>query len=145
MKLSDLFDDLDSDLDKALKIATAAHKGQKRKYNGEDYIEHPKRVSIRVMGETAKVVAILHDVIEDTKVTAQDLLDAGFSDEIVEAVVALTKIEGESYKKFVRRAAKNKIARLVKIADVEDNMSDLPEDAPLRDRYTWALRYLRKA
>ena len=143
MKLSELFTDQDTDFEKALKIATAAHKGQKRKIGGGDYIEHPVRVSRRVMGDDAKIVAILHDVIEDSSVTAQDLLDAGFSREIVEAVVALSKIDGEPYKRFVRRAAKNPLARMVKIADIEDNISDLPEDHTLRKRYTWGLRYLR--
>ena len=143
MKLSELFTDQDSDFEKALKIATKAHEGQKRKIGGGDYIEHPIRVSKRVLGDAAKIVAILHDVIEDTPVTAQDLLDAGFSKEIVEAVVALSKQEGETYKRFVRRAAENPLARMVKVADIEDNMSDLPEDHSLRKRYTWGLRYLR--
>ena len=129
-------------VDKALKIATAAHAGVKRKIGGGEYIEHPIRVSQRVEGDDAKMVALLHDVIEDTPITAQNLLDDGFSQRVVDAVVALSRQESETYKQFVRRAATNDLARMVKIADVKDNMSDLPENHGLLKRYTWALDFL---
>jgi (p)ppGpp synthase/HD superfamily hydrolase len=65
---------------------------------------------------------VLHDVLEDAKVTAADLRREGFSDEILDALAHVTKRKGEDYQSFISRAAKNPIARRVKLADLEDNM-----------------------
>ena len=128
--------------DKALQIAVRAHKGQKDKA-GHDYILHPIRVSERCDDPRAKIVALLHDTIEDTNVTADYLREEGFTEEIVEAVLAVTRREGEEYNDYVRRAAQNELGRMVKRADLEDNMGirRLPE---LTDRDVERLRkYLR--
>ena len=128
--------------DKALQIAIRAHKGQKDKA-GHDYILHPIRVSERCDDPRAKIVALLHDTIEDTDVTADYLREEGFTEEIVEAVLAVTRREGEEYNDYVRRAAQNELGRMVKRADLEDNMGirRLPE---LTDRDVERLRkYLR--
>jgi (p)ppGpp synthase/HD superfamily hydrolase len=128
--------------DKALQIAVRAHKGQKDKA-GHDYILHPIRVSERCDDPRAKIVALLHDTIEDTDVTADYLREEGFTEEIVEAVLAVTRSEGEEYDDYVRRAAQNELGRMVKRADLEDNMDNrrLPE---LTDRDVERLRkYLR--
>ena len=128
--------------DKALQIAVRAHKGQKDKA-GHDYILHPIRVSERCDDPRAKIVALLHDTIEDTNVTADYLREEGFTEEIVEAVLAVTRREGEEYDDYVRRAAQNELGRMVKRADLEDNMGirRLPE---LTDRDVERLRkYLR--
>ena len=128
--------------DKALQIAVRAHKGQKAKA-GHDYILHPIRVSERCDDPRAKIVALLHDTIEDTDVTADYLREEGFTEEIVEAVLAVTRREGEEYNDYVRRAAQNELGRMVKRADLEDNMGirRLPE---LTDRDVERLRkYLR--
>ena len=128
--------------DKALQIAIRAHKGQKDKA-GHDYILHPIRVSERCDDPRAKIVALLHDTIEDTDVTADYLREEGFTEEIVEAVLAVTRREGEEYDDYVRRAAQNELGRMVKRADLEDNMGirRLPE---LTDRDVERLRkYLR--
>lgn len=128
--------------DKALQIAVRAHKGQKDKA-GHDYILHPIRVSERCDDPRAKIVALLHDTIEDTDVTADYLREEGFTEEIVEAVLAVTRREGEEYNDYVRRAAQNELGRMVKRADLEDNMGirRLPE---LTDRDVERLRkYLR--
>lgn len=128
--------------DKALQFAVRAHKGQKDKA-GHDYILHPIRVSERCDDPRAKIVALLHDTIEDTDVTADYLREEGFTEEIVEAVLAVTRREGEEYDDYVRRAAQNELGRMVKRADLEDNMviRRLPE---LTDRDVERLRkYLR--
>ena len=128
--------------DKALQIAVRAHKGQKDKA-GHDYILHPIRVSERCDDPRAKIVALLHDTIEDTDVTADYLREEGFTEEIVEAVLAVTRREGEEYNDYVRRAAQNELGRMVKRTDLEDNMGirRLPE---LTDRDVERLRkYLR--
>ena len=111
----------ESILEKAEKLAREAHKGQKDK-SGADYIEHPLRVSYRCDDEKAKIVALLHDTIEDTYVTPQLLRTIGFDDDIVEAVLALSRRTDETYAEFIVRASQNEIAKKVKIADLEDNM-----------------------
>ncbi len=115
-------------LEKALAIAVAAHKGQKDRY-GAPYILHPLRVMARVEDPQVKTVAILHDVVEDTEWTFEQLKREGFSAEILKALDCVTKREGEAYKDFVRRSASNPLARCVKLADLEDNMDvrRLPE------------------
>ena len=128
--------------DKALQIAVRAHKGQKDKA-GHDYILHPIRVSERCDDPRAKIVALLHDTIEDTDVTADYLREEGFTEEIVEAVLAVTRSEGEEYDDYVRRAAQNELGRMVKRADLEDNM-DIRRLPELTDRDVERLRkYLR--
>lgn len=127
---------------KALRIATRAHEGQKDKA-GQDYVTHPIRVAERCDDPRAKVVALLHDTIEDTDVTADYLREEGFTEEIVEAVLAVTRREGEDYEAFVRRAAQNELGRMVKLADLEDNM-DIRRLPELTNRDVERLRkYLR--
>src|SRR5881394_2515636 len=108
-------------LEKAISIAVEAHRGQKDK-NGKPYILHPISVMGKVKTETEKIVAILHDVVEDTDWTFDDLKKEGFSPEILQALDCVTKRDGEPYEKFVKRSGSNPIARRVKLADLEDNM-----------------------
>jgi len=108
-------------IDKALSIATRAHAGQTDK-GGKPYIAHPQRVAARCTTDDARIVALLHDTIEDTRVTADYLLSEGFPQRIVDAVLSVTRCEGESYDEFIDRAARNPIGRQVKIADLLDNM-----------------------
>jgi (p)ppGpp synthase/HD superfamily hydrolase len=110
-----------STLERAIQIAVEAHRGQKDKA-GAPYILHPLRVMLSFDTETEMIVAVLHDVIEDSSWTASRLRAEGFSEEIVEAVECVTTVEGEPYEDFVDRAKSNPIARRVKIADLEDNM-----------------------
>lgn len=107
--------------DHALRIAIRVHDGQKDK-SGREYIMHPIRVAERCKDPRAKIVALLHDTIEDTDVTPDYLYSQGFPDEIIEGVLSVTKREGESYEDFVSRAALNPLGREVKRADLEDNM-----------------------
>lgn len=112
-------------LSEAIALATRAHASQLDKA-GAPYIGHPQRVarSVAAAGgsETAQVVAYLHDVVEDTAWTFDELRTAGFSNEVVTAIDALTRQEDESYVEFVARAGSNPIARLVKLADLADNL-----------------------
>lgn len=108
-------------LEDAIALAVQAHKGQVDKA-GEVYILHPLRVMFAVEGETARMVAILHDVVEDSETTFDDLRAMGYSDEVLTALDGLTRRDDETYMEFVHRAKLNPIARQVKLADMEDNM-----------------------
>ncbi|MFC4993546.1 GTP pyrophosphokinase [Rubritalea tangerina] len=74
-------------------------------------------------GELEQMAAVLHDVVEDTEWTFEDLRNEGFNEALIEALDCLTRREGESYKEFIDRLAPNHVARAVKIADLEDNMN----------------------
>ena len=111
-------------LEQAIALAVEKHRGQKDKA-GAPYILHPLRVLFRLAWdapEAAQIAAVLHDVVEDTGVTLDDLRAHGFSDEVVAAVNLLSRHSGDSYEQFIERLLPNPIARLVKRADLEDNM-----------------------
>ena len=108
-------------LEKAAMICVSKHAGQTDKA-GQAYFQHPMRVALRCATTEQKIVALLHDTIEDTDVTPSYLLKQGFSQTIVDAVLSVTKRDGESYEDFVRRAAENPIGRVVKLHDLEDNL-----------------------
>ena len=108
-------------LESAIQLAAEAHAGQQDKA-GKPYILHPIRVMLSVETTDEQIAAILHDTVEDTDVTYEQLSEAGFSAEIISAVRALTKLDGESRVEAARRAVKHPIARQVKLADVKDNM-----------------------
>ncbi len=110
-----------SDLTKAISIATSAHKNQVDK-GGKSYIEHPMRVMKQMTSDAARIVAVLHDVIEDSDYSFDDLVAAGFSEEIVSAIIVLTKKKEVSYKNYLRAIKTNPIAVAVKLADLRDNM-----------------------
>nr|CRH06298.1 Conserved protein of unknown function [Candidatus Magnetococcus massalia] len=140
-----------ADLETAIAIATRAHKGQLDK-GGYPYILHPLRVMMKQTSNAARMVAVLHDVVEDTDFTLQHLNDAGFSYDVLFAVEILTRKENESYSDYLRRVVTNPIARRVKLADIEDNMDlkRLPESFSERDinrmqRYRSAWEILRLA
>lgn len=119
-------------LEDAIALARTAHEGQVDKA-GEDYILHLLRVMERVNGNDAKIVAVLHDAIEDTddtttiNVTAEHLRKCGYPAHIIEALEAVTKRpdeegSGEGYERFIQRAGEIPLSRQVKIADLRDNM-----------------------
>lgn len=89
-------------------------------------VGHPLRVMLRVAPGAQQIVAVLHDVVEDSdgKVTFDDLEREGFSQEVIDGVRAVTKIEGESYEDFIARVALNPVGKAVKLADLAEN-SDL--------------------
>lgn len=105
-------------LNKALDIAYKAHLGQTDKA-GAPYILHPMRVAMHCETEEEKIVALLHDVVEDTSVTFEELKAEGFSDEVLTALKCLTRTEDEEYETFIRRVATNPLAIKVKIQDLK--------------------------
>jgi (p)ppGpp synthase/HD superfamily hydrolase len=108
-------------LNKAIEIAAKAHRGQFDK-GGNPYILHPLRVMLNCESEYVKICAVLHDVIEDTDITLNDLKEQGFNNDIIAALHCLTKQAGETYDDFIARILPNKIACEVKLADLIDNM-----------------------
>jgi len=110
-----------STLDKAIQIASAAHLGQ-LDLGGEVYILHPIRVMQSVTTKDEKIVAILHDVIEDTDITLDYLKLEGFSIDIIEALEAITRVYKEPYQSYIKRVMKNPLALKVKVADLKDNL-----------------------
>lgn len=105
---------------KAFIIAIKAHQGQKDK-GGKPYILHPIKVALNVKGKDERIVALLHDVIEDTNYTIDDL--KFLSEEQKEALLLLTYDENMPYMEYIEAVKKNKIASRVKLADLEQNMN----------------------
>jgi guanosine-3',5'-bis(diphosphate) 3'-pyrophosphohydrolase len=131
-------------LEKAIIIAAEAHKMQVDK-SGKPYILHPLRVMLNVETKDEMICAVLHDVIEDSKVKPKDLLEKGFTVEIIEAILSVTKNpEDKDYFDFIERAKKNPIGRKVKIADLNDNLDISRIDNPKEKDYERMEKY-RKA
>lgn len=137
-----------STLERAIAIAATAHQGQRDKADAP-YILHPLRVMLRVGTTAERITAVLHDVVEDCDGwTFERLLDEGFSSEIIEALNAVTKREGESYEDFVARACQNPIGRRVKLSDLHDNCdlsrikNPTEKDRERITRYRRAIAYI---
>ncbi|VVM81052.1 HD domain-containing protein [Pseudomonas fluorescens] len=135
-------------LERAIAIAATAHAGQVDK-GGAPYILHPLKVMLRMSTLEQRIVAVLHDVVEDCGVSLDDLRKEGFSEEVLTAIESVSKVPGESYEDFVERAAQNTIGRVVKLADLEEN-SDLSriaspswEDLERVEKYRRAIGRLR--
>ncbi len=109
-------------LERAIEIAATAHTGQLDR-SGQPYILHPLRVMLAVNSEHERMAAVLHDVVEDSDITYDDLISEGFPTEVVDAVRLLTRAKGASRIDAARKAVRNPIARVVKLADVADNMN----------------------
>ena len=107
--------------ERAIEIAAAAHAGQIDKA-GQPYILHPIRVMLSVEKEAERIAVVLHDTVEETTVTFDDLAEAGFSIVVIDAVRSVTKTDGESRMQAARRAVQDPIGRQGKRADVADNM-----------------------
>lgn len=105
----------------AIILATHSHNGQVDKA-GQPYILHPLRLMSKTNDRKEQIVSLLHDILEDTKVTVHNLRTHGFDEDIIEAVVALTRLKNESYEKFIERISKNQLAARVKLLDLSDNM-----------------------
>ena len=137
-------------LQDAIRLALDAHRGHKDRY-GAAYILHPLRMMNRLTAEPDRVAAVLHDVVEDSATTLDDLRKLGYGDEIIAAVDCLTKQRGELYDTYIERCKSNAIARRVKLADLEDNL-DLrrldevkAQDLERLNRYLKAWHYLNES
>lgn len=113
---------LNEQLYRAILLAMEAHEGQLDTHNGRPYIEHPFRVMNAGHTLQEKIVGILHDVVEDTSLTLNQLAEEGFTKEILDGVDAMTRRDNESYDNYVVRLQGNSIAVRVKLNDLTDNM-----------------------
>lgn len=146
---SSVFDTFESmkgkELKTAIKVANLAHSGQYRRDGLTPYIEHPKAVA-SFLGESADekllAVAWLHDVLEDSSFTVDDLLSFGIEKDVVQAVQILTKRKGESYLDYLEKVAQNRLSRIVKIADMKSNLADEPTDRQI-EKYNKGLKFLK--
>ncbi len=113
-------------LEDAIALAAKHHAGV-RDRGGQPYVLHPLRLMMRMETEVERMVAVLHDLVEDTPVTLESLRAQGFPEEVVAAVDCLTrrKATKESYAEFIERIRPNALASRVKLADLEDNMNVL--------------------
>ncbi len=134
-------------VEKAFTIAKKAHKGQFRRDGKTPYIEHPLEVYQRFIPFFPReemwllqAIALLHDVLEDSKITVKDLKDAGIPDLIVKAVVILTHLKDQSYIDYILEVKGNEWARRVKIEDIRHNMST--SSGNQKDKYLLALHIL---
>lgn len=130
---------------RAVKLAFKVHSGQTDKV-GNPYFSHCKRVADSVEGDDGRIVAYLHDIIEKGEGWTLDRLRReGFSEEVVDAVDALTHREREDEDAFVRRAIESPIARLVKVADLKDNLQQAQSVGADTGKYEKGLEIIEKA
>ena len=111
-----------SSLERAIVLATTAHSGQVDKA-GAPYILHPLRVMLAMDTLIEQIVAVLHDVVEDTSYTTEALRTEGFCTEVIEGVAVLTHGKDETYDDYLTRVKSNPLALKVKLADLNDNMN----------------------
>lgn len=137
-------------IENAIGLAISKHQGQ-RDSDGAPYILHLLRVMMRCDGAQAKQAGVLHDILEDTSTTAEELLASGLSPQVVKAVELLTHLPGISYGDYIERLSADPIATEVKLADLEDNYSigrakyrneHRQQDAQRLQRYILTHRFL---
>lgn len=134
---------------RAVETAVCAHAGQTDK-GGNPYINHPLAVAEKLKEEELKLVAILHDVLEDSSITAEELLKKGFPQDVVEAVKVLTHKKGDpdTYEQYIERVSKSRMAKQVKISDLQHNLdltripNPIQRDYDRCEKYKKALAYL---
>lgn len=139
---------------KAMEVAFSAHFGQKDKA-GAPYIFHPFHIAENMPDEDTTVIALLHDVIEDTDLTASDLRKFGFTPLQVEVVVAMSRKKDEQYFDYIKRVKENNYSRIVKLADLKHNsdksrLLTLPQEEQdkmiklIDERYKKAIKMLKE-
>lgn len=137
-------------LEKAIIIAVQAHQGQVDK-SSQAYVLHPLRMMLKLQTPEEQIVAVLHDVVEDTDVTMHQLAEAGFSDPVLTALGLLTHDKAIPYMNYIDAVAQNQLATNVKLVDLQDNMdmNRIPEptdkDFKRLERYKVAFRFLSDA
>jgi (p)ppGpp synthase/HD superfamily hydrolase len=134
-------------LERAIRIAAGAHQGHQDK-SGLPYILHPLRIMVCMESVENMIIATLHDVIEDSEWTLDDLRKEGFSEPVVGAVDSLSRREDETFENYIKRLKGNPAAIPVKLEDLKDNMNMLRlktlkgRDWKRLQRYHWAFNYL---
>ncbi|HVM15940.1 MAG TPA: hypothetical protein VM287_16645 [Egibacteraceae bacterium] len=139
-------------MEDAIVLAARVHRGQRYSSpEAEPYIFHPLRIMLFLAEPADQIAAVLHDVIEDSDLELRDLVEAGYSPQIVAAIDSLTHRAEESYEDYIDRVAANEIARRVKFADLRDNLANnlrlpnSPGNAARIARYERALAQLGAA
>ena len=127
----------------AMKFAYEAHNGQTDK-SGVPYIYHPIHLAEQMKDEDTTICALLHDMVEDTKYTLEDLKNMGFSSEVIKALALLTHDKRVPYLDYVRKIKENKIASAVKLADLQHN-SDLSRLDVVDDQALWRIHEYHRA
>jgi (p)ppGpp synthase/HD superfamily hydrolase len=137
-------------LERAIWLALRAHRGQRYPSpEGEPYVHHLFRVMLAVRGFRPQMAAVLHDILEDTQVTLDQLYAARLPEDVVDAVVALTHRAEQTYAQYIEQVAGNTLAREVKLADLADNLANnhrlakTPDVVARIDRYEQALNRLQ--
>ncbi|MCH7974919.1 MAG: GTP pyrophosphokinase [Bacteroidetes bacterium] len=134
-------------LESAILIAIKAHQNQIDK-GGSPYILHPLRIMIKMQTDEEMIVALLHDVMEDSKISLKDISKYEFNKKIMSALKDLTYSTDINYEDYIKKISKNKLARKIKLADLTDNMNlnRLPslnkKDFERINKYHKALKYL---
>ncbi len=134
-------------LERAIQIATFAHWGQKDKA-GNPYILHPLRIMLKMDTLERMMIAVLHDVIEDSHWTLENLRDEGFSPTVIKGVDALTRRRGETYQSYIERVKHHSLVIPIKLGDLEDNMNMLrlkevnQKDLERMKKYHWGHQQL---
>ena len=134
---------------KALKLCFEAHKNQVDK-TGLPYVFHPFHLAEQMSDEISTICALLHDVVEDTEYTFNDILNMGFPQEVIDVLMLLTHEEGVPYMEYVEKISVNPIAKQVKLADLIHNsdltrLNIIDEKALARvDKYQKAINILSK-
>lgn len=131
-------------IEDAIELAVRCHRGQTDKYR-QPYILHVLGVAGRCRSIEEKIVAFLHDTVEDKHITFEELREIGFTERILAAVERLTRRKGETYDAFVDRIAPDPLARAVKLADLEDNMDVRRSRRPMNQKDAERLEKYRKA
>lgn len=134
-----------SQLEKAIAVALQAHEGALDK-SGKPYILHPLRLMMQMDTEDAQITAVLHDVIEDSDITLEELAEQGFSTNVLEALALLTHDKDSvAYADYIEGINGNALARQVKLADLDHNMDTRRLQAPLSERDLDRLKKYRLA
>lgn len=135
---------------RALKLSFEAHREQIDK-SDMPYVFHPFHLAEQMTDEDTTVVALLHDVVEDTDYTLEDLRQMGFSEKVLEAIALMTHAPDVPYMEYVARLKVNPIARAVKLADLRHN-SDMsrfdvitPYDLVRAEKYRKAIELLESS
>ena len=132
---------------RAINLMFDQHRDQRDK-SGLPYVFHPWHVAESMPDEITTVVALLHDVVEDTQLTIEDLRQMGYPKEVTEALALMTHEKGTDYFEYVKRLAVNPIARMVKLSDLKHNsdltrMDEITDKVLLRrEKYMKAIEYL---
>lgn len=133
---------------KALKLCFEAHKEQTEK-SGMPYVFHPFHLAEQMQDEKSTIAALLHDIVEDTDYSFEDLRAFGFDDEVMDALVLLTHDDDVPYMTYVAAIKQNPIARAVKLADLQHNSDlsrlDIADEQALqrKEKYSAAIKLLK--